>query len=63
MAEPRLSDLGDPWAEMVDRNADWQADLLRRTAATMGDALDGQAMRDVEGAREWRDLSLPGRFQ
>lgn len=42
--------------EMVDNTADWAVDLLRRTAAEMGHALDQAAMRDVEGAEEWRDL-------
>lgn len=51
---PRLSELAEPWRDMVESAADWQADLLRRTAEKMADALDRDAMRDIEGAREWR---------
>ncbi|RUV84347.1 hypothetical protein EOA60_04485 [Mesorhizobium sp. M1A.F.Ca.IN.020.06.1.1] len=43
--------------EMVDSTADWAVELLRRTAAEMSHALDRDAMRDVEGAAEWRNLS------
>lgn len=43
--------------ELVDVTADWAAELLRRTAGDMADALDGAAMRDVEGAMEWRNLA------
>ncbi|RUV07962.1 hypothetical protein EOA79_02415 [Mesorhizobium sp. M1A.F.Ca.IN.020.03.2.1] len=42
--------------EMVDSTADWAVELLRRTAAEMSHALDRDAMRDVEGAEEWRDV-------
>lgn len=42
---------------MIDNTADWAVDLLRRTAAEMGHALDQAAQRDVEGCQEWRDLS------
>lgn len=49
--------LGRLYADFVDGLADWQVQLLRRTADEMADALDRDAMRDVEGAREWRDLS------
>ncbi|TPL40670.1 hypothetical protein [Mesorhizobium sp. B2-4-6] len=43
--------------DLVDVTADWSVDLLRRTATDMADALDAAAMRDVEGAEEWRDLN------
>jgi hypothetical protein len=41
--------------EMVDVTADWSVELLRRAAASMSSALDHAAMRDVEGAAEWRN--------
>jgi hypothetical protein len=47
--------------ELVDVTADWAAELLRRTASDMAHALDEAAMRDVEGAAEWRNLSSPDR--
>lgn len=50
----RLSDFGRDWAEFTDGLADWQADVLRRAAGEMADALDRAAMRDVEGAQDWR---------
>lgn len=50
-----LSTLSVALEEMVDGAATFQAYLLRRVAADMADALDRQAMRDVEGADEWRD--------
>ncbi|RWH31634.1 hypothetical protein [Mesorhizobium sp.] len=43
--------------ELVDVTTDWTVDILRRVAAEMGHALDRDAMRDVEGATEWRDLA------
>ena len=46
--------------EMLDGLADWQADLLRRAATDMADALDREAQAAVEGAREWRDLQKTG---
>lgn len=42
--------------DMIDSTADWAVELLRRTAADMGHALDQAAQRDVEGVHEWRDL-------
>lgn len=55
----RLSDLGRPWTEMaVDTDA--QVAALRRRAAEMAEALDRDAMRDIEGAAEWRDLQNTG---
>jgi len=44
-------------AEFIDELADQQVALLRRTSSDMADALDRAAQRDVEGAREWRDLT------
>jgi hypothetical protein len=41
--------------ELVDGLATFQADLLRRAAGEMADALDRDAMRDIEGASDWRD--------
>lgn len=49
----RLSDLGRPWTEMA-AHPDAQVAALRRRAAEMAEALDRDAMRDIEGAREWR---------
>lgn len=49
------ADIGRNWAAMVDATADWQADLLRRAAGRMADALDREARRAVEGARDWRN--------
>lgn len=53
----RFADIALPWQQLVDNVADWSVDLLRRAGADMADALDRAAMRDVEGAEEWRDLS------
>lgn len=52
-----LAEIGPTWAAMIDGLADFQADLLRQTHARMADALDRAAMREVEGACEWRDLT------
>ncbi|WP_189348012.1 hypothetical protein [Mesorhizobium sp. M2D.F.Ca.ET.232.01.1.1] len=52
-----LSTLSRALEELADTTADWAVDLLRRTAGEMGTALDRDAMRDVEGAAEWRDLA------
>lgn len=49
--------------EMIDSTADWASELLRRTAADMGHALDQAAQRDVEGADEWRNLQSDRRYQ
>lgn len=43
--------------ELVDVTADWSAELLRRTAAHLSEALDGQAMREVEGGTKWRSFN------
>lgn len=51
-----LSKLGRAWDELLDGIADFEADLLRRVHSRMADALDRAAMRDVEGARDWRNL-------
>lgn len=48
---------GIAWSELVDALADSQVDLLRRTHSKMATALDRAAMRDVEGARDWRDVT------
>jgi hypothetical protein len=52
-----LSAIGRDWEAFADSVADFHADLLRRTAREMADALDRAAMRDVEGALEWRDIN------
>ena len=52
----RLADIALPWQQLVDNVADWSVDLLRRAGGDMADALDRAAMRDVEGAEEWRNL-------
>jgi hypothetical protein len=57
-----LSEFGLSWAEMVEIAADWQTDLLRRRAVEMADALDREAMRAVEGAREWRSPTTQRRY-
>lgn len=51
----RLSDLGRPWTEMA-ADTDAQVAALRRRAAEMAEALDRDAMHDIEGARDWRDF-------
>lgn len=51
-----LASFGKEWAAFIDELADQQVALLRRTSSDMADALDRAAQRDVEGAREWRDL-------
>lgn len=43
--------------ELVDSTSDWAAELLRRTAEDMAEALDAAAMLQVEGATEWRNLA------
>ncbi|MGX9145909.1 hypothetical protein [Mesorhizobium sp. 128a] len=48
--------------ELVDSTSDWAVDLLRRTADDMAEALDAAAMRDVEGAAEWRNLGKESRY-
>jgi hypothetical protein len=48
--------------ELVDSTTDWAVELLRRSADDMAAALDDAAMRDVEGATEWRDLNSDRRF-
>lgn len=52
-----LSGLGRSWDEMVDQTLAFHGDLLRRAACEMADALDRAAMRDIEGAKDWRDLT------
>lgn len=52
-----LSSLGLAWDQFADTVLAFQADLLRRTAGEMADALDRAAMRDIEGSRDWRDLT------
>lgn len=56
--EGPLAALGRTWHEMMEANADAMAIALRRTALMMRlpDA-DERARADVEGARDWRDLS------
>ena len=53
----RLSDLGQDWAELADHIADWSVDLLRRARDQLAGGIDRAAMRDIEGATDWRDLS------
>lgn len=43
--------------EFVDGLAKFQADLLRRAASELADALDRTARLDVEGASDWRSLT------
>jgi hypothetical protein len=43
--------------EMIDTTTDWSVELLRRAGDDMADALNAAAMRDVEGAPEWRNLT------
>jgi len=58
MPEPGpFAAFGHDWASMVDATADWAVDLLRRTAGHMADGIDRDAMRDIEGSAEWRDLN------
>jgi hypothetical protein len=52
-----LSALGRAWDRMNDAAASWQAELLRRAAGDMADALDRAARIDIEGGRDWRDLT------
>ncbi|MES0168218.1 hypothetical protein NKJ87_19885 [Mesorhizobium sp. M0027] len=59
----RLSTASRHLEELVDAIADWSIDLLRRAAGDMAAAIDHAAMRDVEGAREWRDLNSNRGFQ
>lgn len=48
--------------ELVDVTTDWSVDLLHRAAGDMAAAIDHAAMRDVEGAREWRNTKPDGRY-
>jgi hypothetical protein len=57
-----LAEFGVSWTALIDATADWGAEVLRRHAAAMGDALDRQAMRDVEGARDWRSPTTTRRY-
>lgn len=52
-----LSDFGRDWQGLTDHIADWSVDLLRRAASELGHGLDHDAQRDIEGARDWRDLT------
>lgn len=52
-----LAEIGATWQALDDMLADFQTDMLRRTASQMADALDRAAQQDVEGVRDWRDLS------
>ncbi len=52
-----LADIGDGWVKLADHIADWSVDLLRRARDELAGGIDRAAMRDVEGATEWRDLS------
>lgn len=49
--------------ELIDSTSDWAVELLGRAGEDMAGALDHAAMRDIEGAREWRNPSINGRFQ
>lgn len=50
------------WDDFADAAATWQAELLRRIAGGMADALDRAAQRDVEGGEDWRDLTKTRRY-
>ncbi len=52
-----LSALGREWDALADGVADWQVELLRAAARQLSLGYDLAAQRDVEGAREWRDLT------
>lgn len=58
-----LSQVSRELEELVDSTLAFHADLLRRTADRMGDALDAAARRDVEGSEDWRATNRrEGRF-
>ncbi len=52
--------LGRDWQDFADGIFTFQSQILRRVHGEMADALDRAAMRDVEGARDWRDLQSTG---
>ncbi len=52
-----LSEISLALEEMIDGSADLQADVLRRVAGWMSEGYDQAAQRDVEGARDWRNLT------
>ncbi len=51
-----LSKIGDAWDAMA-MTVDEQVAALRLKARELAAAIDHQAMRDVEGVREWRDIA------
>lgn len=48
---PRLSDLAEPWAQMIDGLADMLADLLRRVHGQMDEARQRDEQNDVGTTR------------
>jgi hypothetical protein len=57
-----LADLGRGWTDLAEHIADWSVDLLRRACVELARGIDQAAMHDIEGATDWRDLSLNGRY-
>lgn len=55
-----LADLGQGLADLADHIADWSVDLLRRARDELAGGIDRAARRDIEGARDWRDLQNTG---
>lgn len=52
-----LAAVGVAWEQMIDGLVTSQASALRSIAAEMATKLDEDAMRDVEGSTDWRDLA------
>lgn len=50
-----LAAFGKAWTDFIDEMTGQQVDMLRRMARDLDH--DTHAMRAVEGAREWRDLT------
>jgi len=55
-----LANLGQEWNDLADHIADWSVDLLRRARDELAGGIDRAAMRDIEGATDWRDLQNTG---
>lgn len=52
-----LSEISLALEEMIDGTADLTSDVLRRTAGQLAEGYDQAAQRDIEGARDWRNLT------
>ncbi|MBE1208137.1 hypothetical protein [Aminobacter carboxidus] len=52
-----LAAVGLAWEQMIDGLASSQVGALRAMADRMATELDDEARDDIEGAKDWRDLT------